>query len=62
MKVILKNLIASLLLLLFMVVILGLFFNVLPEVVRRPATWEFVGFATVPLTTVFAICDYTEDK
>lgn len=62
MKVILKNLLVSLLLLIFMVVVLGLFFNILPEVIRRPSTWEVIGFAALPLTAAFTICDYTEGK
>ena len=62
MKVILKNLLVSLLLLIFMVVVLGLFFNILPEVIRRPSTWEVIGFAALPLTALLAICDYTEGK
>ena len=62
MKVILKNLLVSLLLLLFTVVIIGLYFNALSEVVRMPATWKFIGFAVLPLTAVFAICDYTEEN
>ena len=62
MKVILKNLLVSLLLLIFMVVVLGLFFNILPEVIRRPSTWEFIGFAALPLTALLAICDYTDGK
>lgn len=62
MKVLLKNLLVSFLLLLFMVVILGLLFNALSEVVRMPFTWEFIGFAALPLTAVFVICDYMEEK
>ena len=62
MKIILKNLLVSFLLLLFVVVILGMLFNILPEVIRRPSTWEFIGFAVLPLTALLAICDYTEDK
>lgn len=61
-KLILKNLLVSLLLLLFIVVILGLLFNSLSEVIRMPATWEAIGCMALPLTAVFAICDYTEDK
>ncbi len=61
-KLLLKNLLASLLLLLFTVVILSLLFNVLSEAARMPATWEFIGVAALPLTAVFAICDYEEDK
>ena len=62
MKVILKNLLVSLLLLIFMVVVLGLFFNILPELIRRLSTWEVIGVAALPLTALLAICDYTEDK
>ena len=62
MKVILKNLLASLLLLLFMIATLGLYFNALSEVVSMPATWEFIGFAVLPLTTAFTICGYKEGK
>ena len=62
MKIILKNLLVSFLLLLFVVVILGMLFNILPEVIRRPSTWEFIGFAVLPLTALLAICDYTDGK
>ena len=62
MKVILKNLLISFLLLLFVAVILGLFFNILSELIRRLSTWEFIGVAALPLTALLAICDYTEDK
>lgn len=61
-KLIIKNLIVSFLFILFIVVILGLLFNVLSELVRMPSTWEFIGFAILPLTALLAICDYTEDK
>ena len=61
-RLIFKNLIDSLLLILFIIVILGLFFNILLELVRMPSTWEFIGFAVLPLTALLAICDYTEDK
>ena len=61
-KLILKNLLVSLVLLLFVVVILGLFFIILPELIRRPATWEFIGVAALPLTALLVICDYKEDK
>ena len=61
-KLIFKNLIDSLLLILFIIVILGLFFNILLELVRMPSTWEFIGFAVLPLTALLAICDYTEGK
>lgn len=60
MKVILKNLLVSFLLLLFTVIVVGLFFNALSEVVRMPSTWEVIGFATLPLTVAFTICDYME--
>ena len=50
MKVILKNLLISFLLLLFVVVILGMFFNILPELIRRLSTWEVIGVAALPLT------------
>ena len=61
-KLILKNLVVSFLLLLFVVVILGMFFNILPELIRRLSTWEVIGVAALPLTALLAICDYTEGK
>ena len=62
MKVILKNLLVSFLLLLFTVIVIGLFFNALSEVVRMPVTWEVIGWAALPLTAALTICDYMEDK
>lgn len=61
-KLILKNLIVSFILILFVVAILGMEFNVMGNMIFMPGTWWFVGAATLPLTVCLTICDYTEDK
>ena len=61
-KLILKNLIVSFLLILFVVAILGMEFNVMGNLLFMPFTWWFIGIATVPLTACLAICDYKEEE
>lgn len=61
-KLILKNLVVSFILILFVVAILGMEFNVMEALISMPSTWEFIGFAVLPLTALLAICDYTEGK
>ena len=59
-KLILKNLVVSFALILFVISILGMEFNVMGALISMPFTWFFIGTATVPLTACLAICDYKE--
>lgn len=61
-RLILKNLIVSFILILFVVAALGLGFNAMGDVLSMPFTWWFVGIATVPLTACLVICDYEEEQ
>ena len=61
-KLILKNLIISFLLILFVVAVLGMEFNVMGDMLSMPFTWWFIVIATLPLTACLSICDYTDDK
>lgn len=57
-KLITKNLLASLLLVTFVVAILGLAFDVVSEIFAMPFTWLFILITALPLTACLAICDY----
>ena len=61
-KLILKNLVVSFILILFVVAVLGMEFNVMGDLISMPFTWWFIGTATVPLTACLVICDYEEEK
>ena len=59
-KLVLKNLAVSFLLILFMIAILGMKLGVMGELLSMPFTWRFIGIATISLTVCLAICDYKE--
>ena len=59
-KLILKNLVFSFTLMLFVVIVLGMEFNVMGDLILMPFTWLLIGIATVPLTACLSICDYKE--
>lgn len=59
-KLILKNLVVSFMLMLFVVIVLGMGFGVMGALISMPFTWLLIGIATVPLTVCLSICDYKE--
>lgn len=59
-KVILKNLFVSFLLILFMIAVLGMKLGFMEELLSVPITWRFIGIATVSLTACQSIFDYKE--
>ena len=61
-RLILKNLVVSFILILFVVVFLGMGFGVMGELLLMPFTWLFIGIAALPLTACLAVCDYEEEK
>lgn len=61
-KLILKNLVVSFILILFVVTVLGMGFGVMGELLLMPFTWRFIGIAALSLTACLAVCDYKEEK
>lgn len=61
-RLILKNLVVSFILILFVVAVLGMEFNVMGDLILMPFAWWFVGITTIPLTACLVICDYEEEK
>lgn len=59
-KLILKDLILSFTLILFVVAFLGMGFGVMGELISMPFTWRFIVIAALPLTACLSICDYKE--
>lgn len=59
-KLILKNLVVSFILILFVVTALGMGFGVMGEMFLMPFTWRFIGISILPLTACLSICDYKE--
>lgn len=59
-KLILKDLIVSFLLILFMVAVSGMVFGVMGEIFLMPFTWRFIVMSALLLTVCLSIFDYKE--
>lgn len=59
-KLILKDLIVSFLLILFMVAVSGMVFGVMGEIFLMDFTWRFIVISALLLTACLSIFDYKE--